>query len=45
MGLEYQIKGESDPLLRRGHRLGSLSELPAAARAMTASGEYKNPTL
>ena len=32
MGAEYQIKGESDRLLQRGHRLGSLADLLEAAR-------------
>ena len=34
MGGKYNIKGEKDPLLQRGHRLGSLSELPAEAQRL-----------
>jgi hypothetical protein len=31
-GVEYQIRGESDPLLQQGHRLNSLADLLQAAR-------------
>ena len=34
IGSKYTLRGECDPLLQRGHRLDSLSELPAAVRTL-----------
>jgi hypothetical protein len=38
IGTRYTIRGDCDPLLQRGHRLNSLSELPAAAQTFARSG-------